>query len=139
VSQSAQVELKAPLCSGPTISRLGRQGFWTLGSVKPQSDTQQSAYDKWLDQTSEREQARSDRIHGAVGVIPTTLWIVLFFISAVIFVFTLFFADRGERAYVQGLLIGSVVSVMTVLLLLLGALDNPFQTGVGGLKPVAME
>jgi hypothetical protein len=31
-----------------------------------------------------------DRIHGAVGVIPTPLWIVLFFISAVIFVFMLF-------------------------------------------------
>ena len=42
---------------------------------------QQSAYDKWLDQTSAREEARLDRIHGAVGVIPTTLWIVLFFIA----------------------------------------------------------
>jgi hypothetical protein len=124
---------------GDSINPWGVQMFRTLGSVKPQTDTQQSAYDKWLDQTSEREQARSDRIHGAVGVIPTTLWIVLFFISGVIFVFTLFFADRGERAYVQGLLMGSVVSVMTVLLLLLGTLDNPFQTGVGGLKPVAME
>ncbi len=62
-----------------------------------ETDTQQSAYDKWLDQTSEREEARLDRIHGAVGVIPTTLWIVLFFIAGVIFVFTLFFADRSER------------------------------------------
>ena len=102
-------------------------------------DTQQSAYDKWLDQTSAREEARRDRIHGAVGVIPTTLWIVLFFIAAVIFVFMLFFADRGERAVVQGMLIGSVVSVMTVLLLLLNGLDEPFHDGVGGLQPVAME
>jgi amino acid transporter len=124
---------------GDSINPWGVAMFRTLGSVKPQSDTQQSAYDKWLDQTSQREQARSDRIHGAVGVIPTTLWIVLFFIAGVIFVFTLFFADRGERAVVQGLLMGSVASVMTVLLLLLGALDNPFQTGVGGLQPVAME
>ncbi len=34
---------------------------------------------------------------------------------------------------------GSVVSVMVALLLLLQALDNPFNSGVGGLKPVAME
>ena len=34
----------------------------------------QAAYSKWLDQTSDREAARSDRIHGAVGVIPTPLW-----------------------------------------------------------------
>ena len=35
-------------------------------------------------------------------MIPTQLWIVLFFIAGVIFVYTLFFADRGERAVVQG-------------------------------------
>jgi len=113
--------------------------FRTLQTVHPQTPAQQSAYDKWLDQTSAREEARRDRVHGAVGVIPATLWIVLFFIAAVIFVFTLFFADRGERAIVQGLLIGSVASVITVLMLLLYGLDNPFHSGVGGLKPVAME
>ena len=72
-------------------------------------------------------------------MIPTTLWIVLFFIAGVIFVYTLFFADRGERALVQGVLMGSVVSVMMVLLLLLFSLNSPFHGGVGGLKPVAME
>jgi hypothetical protein len=113
--------------------------FRTLQTVQPHTATQQSAYDKWLDQTSAREEARRDRVHGAVGVIPATLWIVLFFISAVIFVFMLFFAERGEHAVVQGMLIGSVVSVMAALLLLLNALDNPFHSGVGGLKPAAME
>jgi len=113
--------------------------FRTLQTVQPQTATQQSAYDKWLDQTSAREEARRDRIHGAVGVIPTTLWIVLFFIAGVIFVFMLFFADRGERAVVQGVLIGSVVAVMTALMLLLHGLDEPFHGGVGGLQPVAME
>ena len=34
---------------------------------------------------------------------------------------------------------GSVVAVMTVLLLLLNGLDKPFHPGVGGLEPVAME
>ena len=51
----------------------------------------------------------------------------------------LFFADRGERAVVQGMLIGSVVAVMAALLLLLNGLDKPFHDGVGGLQPVAME
>jgi amino acid transporter len=124
---------------GDAINPWGVKLFRTLQTVRPQTATQQSAYDKWLDQTSAREEARRDRVHGAVGVIPTTLWIVLFFIAAVIFVFTLFFADRGERAVVQGMLIGSVVSVISVLLLLLHGLDNPFHEGVGGLKPVAME
>lgn len=72
-------------------------------------------------------------------MIPVTLWIVLFFIAGVIVLFMLFFADRSERAVVQGLLIGSVVSVLAVLLLLLNGLDSPYHSGVGGLQPVAME
>ena len=124
---------------GDTVNRWGIELFRTLRTVQPQSATEQSAYDKWLEQTSAREEARLDRVHGADGVIPTPLWIVLFFVAAVIFVYTLFFADRGERAVVQSLLMGSVVAVMTTLLLLLFALDRPYQPGVGGLEPTAME
>jgi hypothetical protein len=112
--------------------------FRTLKTIDPKTATEQSAYDKWLDQTSTREQARQDRVHGAEGVIPISLWIVLFFIAAVIFVYTLFFADSGERAVVQGLYMGSVVGVMATLLLLLNALDHPFHRGIGGLQPTAM-
>jgi hypothetical protein len=51
----------------------------------------------------------------------------------------LFFADRGERAKTQALLMGSVAAVITTMLLLLGFLDSPFHDDVGGLQPVAME
>jgi len=113
--------------------------FRTLQTVEPRTPTEQSAFDTWLSQRQAREAARSDRIHGAVGVIPTPLWLVLFFTSGMIFVFMLFFADSGERAKVQALLMGTVVSVITAMLLLLNALDNPFHDGIGGLRPVAME
>jgi hypothetical protein len=124
---------------GDKVNPWGVALFETLQGLEPQSASEQSAYDKWLDQTSTREEARLDRIHGAVGVIPTSLWIVLFFVAGIIFVFTLFFADSGERAVVQGLLMGSVASVIVAMLLLLNALDNPFHDGIGGLDPVAME
>jgi hypothetical protein len=124
---------------GDSINPWGVELFGTLRGVQPESASEQSAYDKWLEQTSAREEARLDRIHGAEGVIPTPLWIVLFFISAVIFVYMLFFADSGERAVTQGLLMGAVTSVIVAMLLLLSFLDSPFQTGVGGLRPVAME
>lgn len=124
---------------GDTVNPWGVELFRTLQTVQPRTATEQSAYDKWLEETSTREEARLDRVHGAVGVIPSPLWLVLFFIAGVIFVYTLFFADRGERAVVQSLLMGSVVSVIVALLLLLFALDHPFQRGLGGLDPVAME
>jgi hypothetical protein len=111
----------------------------TFGRVDPQTPAQQGAYGKWLDERSDREAARNDRVHGAVGVIPTPLWVVLFFAAGVIGVYMLFFADSGERAVVQALLMGSVVSVIVSMLLLLQFLDNPFHGGFGGLRPAAME
>ena len=125
--------------SGDSVNPWGIELFRTLQTVEPETAAEQSAYDKWLEQTSTREEARLDRLHGADGVIPTPLWIVLFFIAAVIFAFVLFFADSGERAVVQGLLMGSISAVIVTLLLLLFALDRPYQPGVGGLEPVAME
>jgi Protein of unknown function (DUF4239) len=124
---------------GDDINPWGAELFRTLKNVDPKTASEQSAYDKWLDQTSDREAARNDRMHGAVGVIPTPLWIVLLFISVVIFVYMLFFADSGERALTQAVLIGSVVSVMVAMLLLIRFLDSPFHTGIGGVRPVAME
>jgi hypothetical protein len=124
---------------GDTINSWGVRLFQTLEGIVPRAATEQSAYDKWLDQTSTREQARQDRIHGAVGVIPSPLWIVLLFIAGVIFVYMLFFADSGEGAVTQGMLMGAVSSVVVVMLLLLVFLNSPFHKGVGGLRPVAME
>jgi hypothetical protein len=124
---------------GDAINPWGVRLFQTLEGVQPRTAAEQSAYDKWLEQTSTREQARQDRIHGAVGVIPPPLWVVLLFIAGVIFVYMLFFADRGEGAVTQGMLMGAVTSVVVAMLLLVVFLNRPFHHGVGGLRPVAME
>ena len=113
--------------------------FDTLKTVEPRSASEQAAYSKWLDQRTDRESARADRTHGAEGVIPLPLWIVLLLSAGLIFVFMLFFADSGERAIVQATMMGSVAVVVTSTLLLLWFLDNPYHSGLGGLKPSAME
>jgi hypothetical protein len=113
--------------------------FQTLKSADPETPTEEAAYSRWLDERSAREEGRSDRIHGATGVIPSPLWLVLFFTAALIFVYMLFFADSGERAVVQALLMGTVVAVVVSTLLLLQFLNNPFHDGIGGLRPDAME
>ena len=113
--------------------------FRTLEQVDPQTAPEQEAYTKWFDQTSDREDARQQRIHGAAGVVPTPLWIALFFLAGVLFVYTLFFADSGEGKLPQAMLMGSVVTTMVTLLLLLTFLDNPYHHGTGSLRPRAME
>ena len=125
--------------AGDTLNPWAVTMFRTLRSAEPVAASAQSAYDHWLDRTAEREEGRRDRIHGAEGVIPQPLWIVLFLAAGLLFVFMLFFADSGERALVQALQIGSVVAVLSASLALVAFLDSPFQSGVAGLRPTAME
>ena len=124
---------------GDSINPWSAALFRTLKGTDPESNAEQSAYDQWLDHTADREEARRDRIHGAVGVIPGPLWFVLILISLIIFVFMLFFADSRERAKAQAMLMGSVTAVITLMLLLIQFLDDPYRDGLGSLEPVAME
>jgi hypothetical protein len=111
----------------------------TLRTTEPRSASEQTAYAKWFDQRSDRENGRADRVHGAEGVIPLPVWIVLLIASGVIFVYMLFFADSAERAIVQATMMGGVAVVITSTLLLLVFLDHPYESGAGGLRPVAMK
>jgi hypothetical protein len=111
----------------------------TLQTTDPRSASAQTAYAKWFDQRTDRENGRADRIHGAEGVIPVPVWIVLLIASGVIFVYMLFFADSAERWIVQATMMGGVAIVITSTLLLLVFLDHPYASGVGGIRPVAME
>ncbi len=124
---------------GDAINPWGAEMFRTITTVDPSTYTEQSAYDRWMDQTAAREQARVDRVHGAEGIIPAPIWLALFVIAGVIFAYMLFFADRAEGAATQGMLMGSVTVVITLLLFLLVFFDHPHGTGVGRLQPTAME
>lgn len=125
--------------AGDTINPWAVAMFRTLRTAQPEAATEQSAYDKWLDQTSTREEARRDRIHGAAGIIPTSVWIVLFLTGAVVFAYMLFFADSAEMARSQAMLIGSATTVLVATLLVINALDKPYREGLSSIKPVAME
>ena len=60
-------------------------------------------------------------------------------ICGVIFGYMLFFADRGEGAVTQAMLMGSVTVVITLLMLLVVFFNHPHGSGVGRLQPTAME
>ena len=123
--------------AGDRFNPWGVELFRVLERADPKTATEQSAFDKWLDQTNDREMARNDRIHGAEGVIPTAVWIALALIALVIFGFMMFFADSGERRRVQAVQIGSIAVMIVVTLAVIRVLDTPF--GSGGIKPVAMQ
>lgn len=66
--------------------------FQTIQAIDPQTPKEQIAYTNWLDQRAAREVGRQARSHGADGVIPAALWVILLTMSGVIFVFMLFLA-----------------------------------------------
>jgi hypothetical protein len=92
-----------------------------------------------MSQSLDRQQARTDRLHGADGIIPLPVWIVLFVISGLIFAYVLFFADPEEGPVTQSMLIGSVSMVVTLLMLLLIFFNHPHGNGLGTLQPTAMQ
>ena len=122
-----------------TINPWSVELFRTIRATRATTSAEQSAFDKWLDQTSDREEARSDRLHGAEGIIPTPIWIVLFLIAGVVFTFMLFFADSGEGVPSQAMLMGSATTVIVLTLAAINALNHPYNAGVGQIKPVAMQ
>jgi hypothetical protein len=101
---------------GDTINPWGVALFRTLNLVNPTSPSTQAAYSKWLDQTSDREQARQDRLHGAEGIIPSC-----------------------EGAGAQAMLMGSATTVIVLTLLAINTLDHPHGGALGRIQPVAME
>jgi hypothetical protein len=123
----------------PAINPWGVRMFLTLKQVDPATPSQQAAYAKWLDQTSAREIARQDRLHGSSGLIPAPLWFVLLISSGIVLAFVFFFADRGEGAVVQGVQVAAVMAMLTASLLVVHFLDNPYSPGSGSIQPDAME
>ena len=122
-----------------TISPWGLSMFRTLQAVEPKTAAEQSAYDSWLAQTNAREEARLDRLHAAEGIVPLPMWIVLLLSAALVLAYLLFYADSGERALVQGVLVGSVTAVIVASLLVLSSLNRPYDQDLGGIRPVAMQ
>lgn len=124
---------------GDALNPWGVRMVATVSGVEPQTASEQSAYDRWMAQTADQQQARNDRVHSADGIIPAPLWLALLVMCGVLFAFLLLFADSGERATTQAVLMGSVTVVITVLMLLVVFFNHPHGEGVGRLQPSAME
>jgi hypothetical protein len=113
--------------------------FVTLEGLETADSEEDAAYAKWLDQRSDREEARQERALGEDGVIPAPLWFVLLISGGIVWAFVFLFADSGEGTFVQSILIGTVTATLVAGMLLVVFLDKPYNPGAGSLKPTAME
>jgi hypothetical protein len=130
-------QLRAGATLGP--NPWGIQLFRTLQSVVPKTAVEQAAYSKWLDQTSDREQARLNRIQPGNGVIPTPLWLILFVTGALVAIYAFLFADPDEHWLPQAVIAGSLAAMLAVSVLVIQFLNDPYMPGTGTLRPTAMQ
>ena len=123
----------------PPFNPWGIPLFAAFRTVEPKTAGQQNGvYPKWLDITTDREQARNDRVQAGSHVIPAPLWVLLFVTAVLVFVFSFLFADRSEGRLPQAVLAGTLVAMLVTSLLVIRFLDQPYSKGVGGLKPTDM-
>jgi hypothetical protein len=123
----------------PPFNPWGIQLFAAFRNVKPITPAQQNGvYPKWLDLTSDREQARVDRVQAGSHIIPAPLWVLLFVTAALVFLFSFLFVDRSEGRLAQATIAGTLVAMLVTSLLVIRFLDHPYSNGVGGLKPTDM-
>ena len=83
---------------GDTINPWAVALFRSLQARQPDSASEQTAYSNGSIRPRIASRPGSDRLHGAEGIIPTSIWLVLFLIAGVVFGYMLFFADSGEGA-----------------------------------------
>jgi hypothetical protein len=122
----------------PSFNPWGVPLFQTLTTVVPRTAAQQAAYSKWLDETTDREQARLDRVQAGSGVIPRPLWLLLFVTGGLVFIYAFFFADRSEGWLPQAVIAGTLAAMLATSLLVIRFLDDPYTPGTGSLKPTDM-
>jgi amino acid transporter len=122
----------------PAFNPWGITLFQTLATIHPQTPAEQAAYAKWLDQTSDREQARLDRVQAGNGIVPQPLWLILFVTAALVFLYAFLFADRRERWLPQAVIAATITAMLVTSLLVIRFLDDPYRPGLGSLKPTEM-
>jgi hypothetical protein len=98
----------------------------------------QEASTQWLEQSQIRDRGRRGRLLESQRPLPTLLWVLVVLGAAVLVLYTLLFADPGERAAVQAAMMGSVTGLVVAGLLAVTLLTSPFENANGSIKPSSM-
>ncbi len=100
---------------------------------------QEAAFNKFFDETIEREAGRRGRLGEADGVVPAPMWFILLLGAGCVLGYVLLFADSAERVIAQAALIGIVTVLMVTSLLLVDFLDHPYRNKTGSITPSSMQ
>jgi len=98
-----------------------------LHEFEPHTEAEQDLYAEGLDQIQRLADARRMRLVAASESMPAVLWVVLIFGGVVTVGFTYLFGLQSTWAH--RLMVGSLASVIALVLFTIGALEYPFSGG----------
>ena len=110
----------------------------TVAALVPADAREATAYDQWFERDADRRDGRRGRLSEAQPFVPPFVWLVLVLAAVLVVGYMLLFADRRERAVVQGLMIGALTAVVVLGLLLVRHLDTPYDGDGGSIAPTEM-
>jgi hypothetical protein len=92
-----------------------------------------------LQDASDRDHARADRIAEGEDQIPGPVWIVLALGVISVLGYVILFADPRERFLSQAVMVGSTTVILVGGMILVWFLSHPYRDQLGSIKPTAME
>ena len=110
----------------------------TINTTPVVSTRTEVALESWLAEMSERREARRARLAEASSVIPSPVWLMLVLGAALTVLYIAVFADRRERAWVQGAMSGAITALVVASLLVIYFLDHPFTHDGAYIPPEEM-
>jgi Protein of unknown function (DUF4239) len=99
---------------------------------------EQAGYSNWLSRMTERREGRRGRIGEASSLVPQPLWATLLLGAVLLIGYMCFYADPGEKYFVQAMMIGSVTALVVSGVLLVRFLDLPYENQLGSIQPTEM-
>ena len=78
-------------------------------------------------------------MQAGAGVIPGPLWLILFTTAILVALYAFLFADPAEHFLPQAVIAGTIAAMLTISLLVIRFLNNPYTPGFGSLKPTEMQ
>jgi hypothetical protein len=110
----------------------------TVDRTPVDSTRTEVALGQWLDQMTERREGRRARLEEAHSAIPSTVWLMLVLGAGLTVLYLLLLADRRERWWVQGAMIGTITALVVSSLLVIHFLDRPFNQDGAYIPPDEM-
>jgi hypothetical protein len=120
------------------VERWVRAGETAVDAIVPQNARERAAYAHWFGAEADRREGRRGRLEEATPFVPLPIWLVLGAGALLVVGYLGFYADPGERWFVQAFMTGTIAATIASSIAIIWFLDHPYTRASGGLRPTAM-